>query len=67
MYRCICMQKESLHNKSLMGFKILRSWRDGIFFWGVGVDVGVDVDVDVDGGLFLSLNLLIIIWYILQV
>ena len=26
------MQKESLHNKSLMGFKILRSWRSGIFF-----------------------------------
>ena len=22
-YRCICMQKKSLHNKSLMGFKIL--------------------------------------------
>ena len=30
----------------------------------VGVGVDVDVDVDVDGGLFLSLNRLIIIWYI---
>ena len=28
------------------------------------VDVDVDVGVDVDGGLFLSLNLLKIIWYI---
>ena len=31
-----------------------------IIFYLVGVGVGVDVD----GGLFLSLNLLIIIWYI---
>ena len=29
--------------------------------------VGVDMGVDVDGGLFLSLNLLIIIWYIVYV
>ena len=28
-----------------------------IFYFGVGVGV------DVDGGLFLSLNLLIVIWY----
>ena len=33
----------------------------------VGVDVDVDVGVGVDGGLFLSLNLLKIIWYIVKV
>ena len=33
----------------------------------VWTTVGVGVGVGVDGGLFLSLNLLIIIWYILQV
>ena len=35
-----------------------------LFYFDVDVGVGVDVDVDVDGGLFLSLNRLIIIWYI---
>ena len=34
------------------------------FYFDVDVGVGVDVGVDVDGGLFLSLNRLIIIWYI---
>ena len=33
MYRCIFKRKESLHNKSLKGFKILRSWRSGFFFF----------------------------------
>ena len=28
----IYMNREYLQNKSLMGFKILRSWRSGIFF-----------------------------------
>ena len=35
-----------------------------LFYFDVDVDVGVDVGLDVDGGLFLSLNRLIIIWYI---
>ena len=32
MYRCIFTRKESLHHKSLMGLKILWSWRSRFFF-----------------------------------
>ena len=32
MYRCMFVQKEFWHNKSFMGFKILRSLRSGFFF-----------------------------------
>ena len=32
----MCVQKESLHN-NLMGFKILRNWRLGFFFFKITV------------------------------
>ena len=51
----------------LLYFIRILFWVRRLFFYFVDVDVGVDVDVDVDGGLFLSLNLLIIIWYIVYV
>ena len=38
--RCIFKQKELLRKKSLMGFKILRSWRSGFSFFSKSQQVG---------------------------
>ena len=42
------------------------SWSRRFLFYFVGVGVDVDVGLGVDGGLFLSLNLLKIVWYIVK-
>ena len=35
IYICVCVQKEYSHDKSLMGFEILRSWRSRICFFKI--------------------------------